>query len=563
MEYYPKSVSKKCTNKILEQMNKMEHLIYKIYKNQEKNTTLNFGLGIFCKIKRYKKYIPVLITRYQIIDEEYLENNKEIKISLDNKDKMVEFTDKYYTNKEYDLSIIEIKEKEENKINYLELDDSLYNEDDEDAIIYNKESIYIIHYDEKNEISVSYGTINYINNSSLTFSCNINPNTFSSPIFNLTNNKLLGLYTNNSKYYNKGVFFTFIINEFINTYKIKKANKKNKNILNEIEILLKVEEEDIILKKEIYFLDSINKQNIDNYYELNKLNTELYINNEKKEFKKFFEPKIFGEYTIKLKFDTSLTNCSYMFAGCYNIININFISFKTEDIIDMKYMFYGCTNLKTINNLTSFDTKNVINMSYMFCRCINLNNLNLFSFETSNVNNMCGMFYDCNNLNNLNLFSFNTSNVNNMSYMFSLCNNLNYLDLSSFNTKKVNNALGIFFGCSKKIIDLNLSYFKHFNKNDLIGKINNEIEITIKVDELNINKEIYFLDIGIIQYKEEKIYKDYNFKELNELNTELYINNKRELYKKYFNPKEKGEYKINLKFLNLTNCSYILLDVEI
>ena len=41
-----------------------------------------------------------------------------------------------------------------------------------------------------------------------------------------------------------------------------------------------------------------------------------------------------------------------MFAGCENIININFISFNTKFVENMKFMFYGCKNIKNINLLS-------------------------------------------------------------------------------------------------------------------------------------------------------------------------------------------------------------------
>ena len=55
-----------------------------------------------------------------------------------------------------------------------------------------------------------------------------------------------------------------------------------------------------------------------------------------------------------------------MFVGCKNIININFKSFNTKNIMNMKYMFYGCTKLNKILNIIEWDTKNVENMSGMF-----------------------------------------------------------------------------------------------------------------------------------------------------------------------------------------------------
>ena len=98
---------------------------------------------------------------------------------------------------------------------------------------------------------------------------------------------------------------------------------------------------------------------------MNELNTELYINEKKEKYKKYFIPIGEGIYNINIKFNIYLTDCSYMFSGCENIININFISFNTNYIENMKYMFYGCKNLKYLN-LFSFNTKNVIDMSHMF-----------------------------------------------------------------------------------------------------------------------------------------------------------------------------------------------------
>ena len=52
----------------------------------------------------------------------------------------------------------------------------------------------------------------------------------------------------------------------------------------------------------------------DNLKELNELNTQLYINNNKEKYKKYFELKKEGEYIIKLKFDNNIKDCSHMFA---------------------------------------------------------------------------------------------------------------------------------------------------------------------------------------------------------------------------------------------------------
>ena len=177
---------------------------------------------------------------------------------------------------------------------------------------------------------------------------------------------------------------------------------------------MKINKKDI--NKDIYFLDKENKNN--EYDESNKSKIEIYINNTKKEYQKYFKSNKEGEYQIKLKFNYYLINCDYMFSNCENIIKINFISFNTKYITSMKYMFHRCINLKYINNLFIFDTRNVIDMSDMFSFCNNLNDLDLSSFNFKNVKNMNYMFYCCYKLKNLKLFHLNTQNSINIDYIF-------------------------------------------------------------------------------------------------------------------------------------------------
>ena len=284
------------------------------------------------------------------------------------------------------------------------------------------------------------------------------------------------------------------INEKIIDNTIAEEEEINDDAINEIELIINVEEEDI--NKEIYFLDNINfidekkvKHCHDNLKELNESNTELYINNNKCKFKKYFKPENEGEYEIKLKFN-NIKDCSFMFAGCENIISINFINFNTKNVKDMKYMFSGCTNLKNLD-LSEFNTENVTNMEGMFgqydnlsyldlnstCAINNFNELNIFKkkikvyykgcirlrtlnlpscFNTQKVINMMGMFSECNNLKILDFpSSFSTQNVTNMMYMFYNCKKLENLSLpSSFETKKVANMMDMLAGCCEV---LNLS----------------------------------------------------------------------------------------------------------
>ena len=151
-----------------------------------------------------------------------------------------------------------------------------------------------------------------------------------------------------------------------------------------------------------------------------------------------------------------------MFAGCENIIKLDFISFNTFFVKNMKSMFFGCTNLKHIN-LLSFDTTNVMDMSYMFYNCENLINLDLSSFNNKNVIDMQYMFYGCKNLRNLNLSNFNIKMKCNYEGMFYNCNKLKDIYSSLFD-KQISND-------SKKNI-----YFKaKYLFNSQLSKSNQEL----------------------------------------------------------------------------------------
>ena len=286
MDNYPKSVTKSQTQIIFNQMN---NSFYKIQGKDNK-----FGIGVFCKIKIKNKNILALVTKYNLIDEIYIEQNNGIKIIINNELNLIKFGDKRlkYINKELDLTVIEIKENKKFKINYLEMDESLY--EDELLTLNNKRTIYIIHNNNVDkEISVSYGIIRFINKFEISLACNINTNGTIAPIFNSTNNKLIGIYNNRSKYFIKGMFLKMIINKFNKIIRMHKNILENKN---EIDILIKIHKEDI--NKEIYFL---NNKFIDNNKFLNELNTELYINERLYEYNKCFKPDKEGEYKIKLK----------------------------------------------------------------------------------------------------------------------------------------------------------------------------------------------------------------------------------------------------------------------
>ena len=443
MEKYLKPVSKLCTKKILDQM---DNSIYKI-----KDKKGYFKIAFFSKIKYENKNIPILILNNHILKES---NNNFIELYNNNKKIKVEFENLIYINKKYDIAIIGIKEKIIESINFLEMDDRLYEETFQ--MYYPKESIYIIYYNKKEKDTfVSYGALNNINNIEYYHSCNIESNIDISPIFNLNDNKIIGIYKKDSLYFNKGISLKYFIDKIIKQLTLKK---------HENEIKIEVDVEDYKENEKIYFLNNSeyknNKGNSpykNSLNEMNMFNTELFINNKQFKFEKYFIPKKKNNYHIKLKFNIFITDCGFMFAGCNKIKNINFSKFNTKYIENMRYMFADCHNLNNIN-LLSFNTKRVNDMNHLFYKCKNLTNIDLSSFYTKNVTDMSYMFYSCKNLKTINLSQFDTKNVVNLSYLFYKCQNLEDINLSSFDTKNIINMSSMFNGC-ENLSSINLSNF--------------------------------------------------------------------------------------------------------
>ena len=213
---YPQAVSLKSTEIILEQMKKN---ICKIIRDDGSK-----GTGFFCKIPFINNNkLSVLLTNNHVIND----LNKNITIYYDDKYIDIILEDrKKYTNKEYDITIIEIKEKDKIE-DFLEIDEEIMKEGAIKSYI--KESVYVLQY--KEEKSVSYGILkNIMEDKNYDFShlCYTEKGSSGSPIINLKKNKVIGIHkeaTNNN--YNKGLFLNYPIKEFINKY-------KNNNIIKEL-----------------------------------------------------------------------------------------------------------------------------------------------------------------------------------------------------------------------------------------------------------------------------------------------------------------------------------------
>ena len=352
IEDQPIPVSIEGTKKILFQM---ENCICKIYLDDGKK-----GTGFFCKIPFNNDLLPVLITNNHLLNENDIDNNKTIKLSINNEVKEIEIDNsrKRYSNsdKNIDITIIEIKPNKDGIDKYLELDeDDIYRNKKNIELDYKKKSIYILHY-PKGKLNVSYGLVNdIIDNKKINHYCNTDEGSSGSPMLSLETFKLIGIHygssQNNKIKLNFGTFIKYKIDLFNNKYK------------NEINIIYKVDKEG---DENIFGEDFVknNKNNIDLIINGNKIN--LIDNNNLKK----------GENIVTLIIKNKLTDLSYMFCDCFSLKNMEELRYlNTENVTNFSYIFAkdmdsfpdnGFHSFTDINCLSTWNVSNGVNFKSIF-----------------------------------------------------------------------------------------------------------------------------------------------------------------------------------------------------
>ena len=187
------------------------------------------GTGFFCKIPfpDINNRLSVIITNNHIINEELL-NTKGSKIIIDIKEedslKEISLDNRItFTNREYDITLIEIKETD-NINNYLELDDIIIDDilnNNNKNMVYIDNEVYIIEYPE-GKLSISSGQVTDIfedKKYKFFHQCRTKAGSAGSPILNISNNKVIGVHhsavLNFKNKRGKATFLNYPIKEFI------------------------------------------------------------------------------------------------------------------------------------------------------------------------------------------------------------------------------------------------------------------------------------------------------------------------------------------------------------
>ena len=168
---------------------------------------------------------------------------------------------------------------------------------------------------------------------------------------------------------------------------------------------------------------------------------EAFINDTKVEIDSQYRINVISTNDIiKLSFNKSIDDCSFMFYFLRNIISVDLSDFESSSVTNMECMFCQCYDLKYIN-FSDFTTSQVTNMRGMFADCEQLESLNLSNFKTNKVEFMDGMFYYCRQLKYLDFRNINTNSITNLNQMFEHCISLIYIDLSNLNNEISTNSM--------------------------------------------------------------------------------------------------------------------------
>jgi len=475
---YPKSISIEAIEIILKQM---RNSICKIcLKNGKK------GTGFLCKIPFAEgKKILTLITNNHIINQEYLNKEKTINGIFDNnKTKKINLKNKrIYTNKDYDITIIEIKQEDEIKENcFLEIDDI---KKDKSSNGYIGNTIYILHYPiigNEQKLSMSLGIIKE-NSLEKDFEfnhlCSTDSGSFGAPIINSSNNKVIGIHKLGTinKNYNVGAYLNNAIEIYKDLFKkelmikkdLKNSNMNDEKIANNINKLK--DGNNIDNKKNANNLNNVKiKYKINKDYKSNKIKIfgDAFVRNNRYKISFIFngkEKELLEPYLeldsddlnknyieITLKTAKIISNMSYIFSGCDLLSpTTDFSNWNTYYVTNMSYMFYGCEFLEELPNISYFNTNKVKDMSFMFSGCKSLKKIpDISSWNTSNVTNMSNMFSYCSSLKSLpeNISNWNINRVKDLNCMFYQCSSLEYLpDISLWNVNNVKDMSFMFYYC--------------------------------------------------------------------------------------------------------------------
>ena len=224
------------------------------------------GSGFFLEYS--DDFIPFrksLITSYSILNEEYLKENKSIKIIYKNEEKILEMKKdrKVISNKELGYTCIEIF-KEDDFEDMLEIDDDIFNKE---RNYFNNKEIFIAQYSQNDNLTVSSGKILSSEENKMTHNCPVAEDSLGLPLLSRESYLVvIGMqrgYDEENKYYISTPIVD-IINNIKYTFcplslseEIKKKSFLQKEIIKILKYFRKFDENSILSINSLKFNKTI------------------------------------------------------------------------------------------------------------------------------------------------------------------------------------------------------------------------------------------------------------------------------------------------------------------
>ena len=519
----------------------------------------NRGTGFFCKIPFPDRtnMKEVLITNYHLIDEEYIKTSTSIKINIKGSEININLKDRIiFPNKEYDTTIIEIKESDNIKY-FLKLHEKIIND-----IIKNKnenydfigKTIYITHY-PSTELSMSIGKFNSIDvtdNHFFYHECKTNGGSSGSPTYTI-NNEVFGIHKGikreGNNYFGLGIFLSYPIKKFINEMKLKQINKKYKlyientdvekiNLFNNGNIELKELGKIQFNKLKELTLQDINKNVVYSLIKFNAEKLEKLDLRDNKEFDMEITEKLNFKELKKLKLNMKLNNIIYYLEHINSVkletLNLSLNTISNINILtkvnypDLKELNLSANNITDIQVLENvkFEKLEILNLGKNKISDINI-------LEKVNFKNLKELNLERNNISNINsLEKFNFQKLESLNLSYNNISDINILEKVDFKNLKE-----LLLNDNNKISDINVLKNVEFKKLEIlnlgvndISNINilekadfKELKLLIlcanKISDINVLDKVNFpklkmLSFGVNNITNIDVLERVNFKEL-------------------------------------------------
>ena len=363
--------------------------------------------GFLCKIYVNNMPIPVLITCYHVLNEEFFKRFKFLYFSyFSGKEKKEILLDLniqriIYLNKEFDATIIEIKETDNLDIySFLEMEKSI----DFQNLLLQDEKIYLLHFPKgAQHIHFSKGIIIDITDNNKNFTANYSsePGSSGCPIINYENNLVIGIHKGSIKGLDKKIGFGIILKNVIEIFskeKYKDIIKGYNNLyspINTMDMIYIIPDDNKPIR--LFggeFAEFVNRNKdvcklIYNGMEfpLTQNFNRSYLTNEDKKKK---------EFKITLKGIKYVKNMNLMFSRCYCLKKVFATRTDFSKVENMDAMFEWCHNLEEISDTSLWNLENVKTLKGLFYKCVALKSIpGMNKWNPKKLETCEEMFFGC------------------------------------------------------------------------------------------------------------------------------------------------------------------------